>query len=346
MKMKNDVKLDFCDVLIRPKKSSITSRKDVHLERSFHFRWSSQRWNGIPIITSNMDTIGTRSMVKKWTEAGMLGCLHKFIPTNDAVQFLLHPRVDSTCISIGMNDMQKAQDIIDSVPELTMIVIDVANGYLDGFLRYVSEARKRWPNHILMAGNVVDAKMTSALIKAGADVVKVGIGSGSACTTRQITGVGYPQLSAIIECSRAAHDMGGFIIADGGCTSPGDIAKAFGAGADFVMLGGMLAGHDECEGTIVEDQGKKMLFYGMSSEQSMISHYGEVLPYRASEGREVYVPYRGSIDKTIRQILGGLRSCCTYVGASSIEELPKRTTFIRVNRQLNTIFEEDSIESA
>jgi len=343
MKIEDSVKLDFCDVLIRPKRSVLTSRGEVVLEREFSFLWSPKKWKGIPIMTSNMDTVGTLSMITKWTKHGMIGCFHKFFSKNDIQEFLIENThaISNSCLSVGMRekDFEYGKNVIDSCPNLNMILIDVANGYSEKFTDYIKEARQTWPNHIIMAGNVVTSEMTEALLLAGADVVKIGIGSGSVCTTRKVAGVGYPQLSAVMECADAAHGMGGHIIADGGCVSPGDVAKAFGAGADFVMLGGMLAGHDECEGEIVEEHdGKKMLFYGMSSETAMNTHYGEVSSHRAPEGKAVYVPYRGSVEKTIQEVLGGVRSCCTYTGARSIKHLPKCTTFIRVNRQLNTIF--------
>ena len=183
--------------------------------------------------------------------------------------------------------------------------------------------------------------MVEELILAGADIVKVGIGPGSVCTTRIKTGVGYPQLSAIIECADAAHGLGGHIISDGGCKIPGDVAKAFGGGADFGMLGGMFAGHDESGGEIMEENGKRFrLFYGMSSQTAMDKHSGGVAEYRASEGKTVKVPYKGAVSDTVKDILGGVRSTCTYVGASQLRELSKRTTFIRVAEQENQIFKD------
>ena len=180
-----------------------------------------------------------------------------------------------------------------------------------------------------------------ALDRAGADIVKVGIGPGSVCTTRVKTGVGYPQLSAIIECADAAHGLGGQIISDGGCVTPGDVAKAFGAGADFVMLGGMLSGHTESGGELIEKNGEKYKeFYGMSSSSAMKKHKGGVAEYRASEGKSVKVPFKGDVEGTVQDILGGLRSTCTYVGASRLKELTKRTTFIRVEEQENRVYTE------
>jgi GMP reductase len=224
-------------------------------------------------------------------------------------------------------------------PKLHFICIDVANGYAESFVAYVVKVRQAFPDKTLIAGNVVTGEMVEELLLSGADIVKVGIGPGSVCTTRVKTGVGYPQLSAVIECADAAHGLGGRIIADGGCVCAGDVAKAFGGGADFVMLGGMFAGHDESGGQLVERGGQQFkLYYGMSSETAMKKHAGMVANYRASEGKTVEVPYRGPIDETIKDILGGLRSTCTYVGASALRELSKRTTFIRVMEQENQTF--------
>ena len=225
--------------------------------------------------------------------------------------------------------------MFDRHPLITFICIDVANGYSERFSKYVKNIRKEYPDKVIIAGNVVTGEMTEELILNGADIVKVGIGPGSVCTTRIQTGVGYPQLSAVIECADAAHGVGGFIMADGGCTCPGDVAKAFGGGADFVMLGGMLAGHDECSGQVVNGQKQ---FYGMSSSEAMDKYSGGVAKYRSSEGKSVNVPYRGPVSDTASSILGGLRSACTYIGANAIKHMPKCTTFVRVNQQSNEIY--------
>jgi len=241
-------------------------------------------------------------------------------------------------------DFQKLSIILSEHKQLTSICLDVANGYSENFVEYVKKVRKAFPNYTIMAGNVVTGEMTEQLILSGADIVKVGIGPGSVCTTRKKTGVGYPQLSAVLECADAAHGMKGHIVSDGGCTNPGDIAKAFGAGADFVMAGGMFAGHDESAGNrvMIVDEHKKVHyykeFYGMSSAKAMVKYSGKVANYRASEGKVVRVPYRGEVKKTCLDILGGIRSTCTYVGASKLKELSKRTTFIRVTQQTNEIF--------
>ena len=344
MKILDDVKLDYSDVLIRPKRSILTSRKQVNLERTFRFR-NHQEWIGIPIVAANMDTIGTLAMAREFSKHNMLTCLSKHIDnwkTDDDWK-------DRNSVpTFGMSELDEQALLSDSGSLATgefmafqdFICIDVANGYSQRFIDYIQMIRDKWPHKIIIAGNVVTAEMTEALYLAGADIVKVGIGPGSVCTTRKVAGVGYPQLSAVIECADAAHGLGGYIMADGGCTNPGDVAKAFGAGADFVMLGGMLAGHDECEGDIVTDeQGKShKVFYGMSSTTAMEKYSGGVATYRASEGKTVKVPYRGPVCDTIQQILGGVRSACTYTGARVIKQLPKCTTFVRVNRQLNTVF--------
>ena len=224
---------------------------------------------------------------------------------------------------------------------IKFICIDVANGYSERFSKFIKSVREKYPTKTIIAGNVVTADMTQELILSGADIVKVGIGPGSVCTTRIQTGVGYPQLSAVIECADAAHGLGAHIIADGGCTCPGDVAKGFGAGADFVMLGGMLAGHDEGKGKVVKSNGNKYIeFYGSSSLTANKKHYGGLSDYRSSEGRIVRVKYRGKIKNTISNILGGIRSSCTYVGAPSLKQLSKCTTFVRVSNQFNDTFVE------
>lgn len=240
---------------------------------------------------------------------------------------------------IGQNDEEKIKQIVNAHPQINFLCIDVANGYSEYFVDFVKKIRGNFPDKTIIAGNVVTGEMVEELILAGADIIKVGIGPGSVCTTRIKTGVGYPQLSAIIECADAAHGLGGHIISDGGCKIPGDVAKAFGGGADFVMLGGMFAGHDESGGEIVEEDGKKFrLFYGMSSQTAMDKHSGGVAEYRASEGKTVKVAYKGAVSETVKDILGGVRSTCTYVGASQLRELSKRTTFIRVAEQENQVF--------
>ncbi|XP_064599230.1 GMP reductase 2-like isoform X2 [Liolophura sinensis] len=339
----NDIKLDFKDVLIRPKRSTLKTRADVNLQRSFLFRNSGQEYTGIPVMAANMDTVGTFDMAKALGKHSMFTCIHKHYPVEEWREFAGQNKDILQYIAAssgtGQGDLSKLCAILEAVPDIRYICVDVANGYSEHFVEFVREVRKKFPQHTIMAGNVVTGEMVEELVLSGADIIKVGIGPGSVCTTRKKTGVGYPQLSAVIECADAAHGLGGHIISDGGCTCPGDVAKAFGAGADFVMCGGMLAGHTESGGEIVEKNGRKMkLFYGMSSATAMKKHAGGVAEYRASEGKTVEIEYRGDVEVTIQDILGGLRSTCTYVGAGKLKELSRRTTFIRVTQQLNEIF--------
>ncbi|XP_036054345.1 GMP reductase 2 isoform X1 [Onychomys torridus] len=367
----NDVKLDFKDVLLRPKRSTLKSRSEVDLTRSFSFRNSKQIYNGIPIIAANMDTVGTFEMARVLCKFSLFTAVHKHYSIRQWEEFagqnpdcLEHLAASS---GTGSADFEQLEQILEAIPQVKYICLDVANGYSEHFVEFVKDVRKRFPQHTIMAGNVVTGEMVEELILSGADIIKVGIGPGklapwatvrlprwwnmghfsqsftffpgSVCTTRKKTGVGYPQLSAVMECADAAHGLRGHIISDGGCSCPGDVAKAFGAGADFVMLGGMLAGHSESGGELIERDGKKYkLFYGMSSEMAMKKYSGGVAEYRASEGKTVEVPFKGDVEHTIRDILGGIRSTCTYVGAAKLKELSRRTTFIRVTQQVNPIF--------
>lgn len=342
MRIEDEVKLDFRDVLIRPKRSTLSSRKEVELSRTYKFRHSSQEWTGVPIMAANMDGVGTIEMAKTLSGHSMFTCLVKSYDEEDL--FDLATVYSGNCFAVstgtGERDFQRLSRIINAYPEIRFVCIDVANGYSETFGDYVADVRDAWPDKTIIAGNVVTADMTQELILRGADIVKVGIGPGSVCTTRIQTGVGYPQLSAIIECSDAAHGLGAHIVADGGCTCPGDVAKAFGAGADFVMLGGMLAGHDEGGGEVKDGL---VTFYGMSSDTAMNKHSGGVAEYRSSEGRTVEVKYKGLVKNTVLDLLGGLRSACTYVGAPTLKQLSKCTTFIRVNRQINDVFVKNNI---
>ena len=334
MRIIEDVKLDYKDVLITPKRSTLSSRSQVNLERTFTFR-SGNSWKGVPIIAANMDGVGTLLMDEELNKHKMMVALTKHYSEEELInQFAL--RYYSTVYSMGISnaDLYKFNKVYESDIAKNFnirVCIDVANGYTQSFVDFIKQFREDHPNVLLMAGNVVTPEMTEELILAGVDIVKVGIGPGSVCTTRKMTGIGYPQLSAVIECADAAHGLKGHIIADGGCSVPGDVVKAFAAGADFVMLGGMLAGHKE-GGASVFGENK---FYGMSSETAMDLHNGGVANYRASEGKTVEIPYRGEVSRTLQDILGGLRSACTYVGASELKELSKRTTFVRVTQQLN-----------
>lgn len=344
MRIEYDIKLGFKDVMFRPKRSTLNSRSQVKLERTFKLLHNKSDWTGVPVMAANMDTVGTFEMALALQKQKMFTAIHKHYTIAEWTDFLLKAPAEIEnyiAVSTGtsVSDYENLCQIFNLHPQLRFICIDVANGYSEHFVAFVKQVRKKFTDKVVIAGNVVTGEMVEELLLAGADIIKVGIGPGSVCTTRIKTGVGYPQLSAIIECADAAHGLGGQIISDGGCSTPGDVAKAFGAGADFVMLGGMLAGHNESGGEIIEKNGEKVkLFYGMSSSTAMEKHSGGVAEYRASEGKTVVVPYRGDVDETVLDILGGIRSTCTYVGASQLKELTKRTTFIRVAEQENQVY--------
>lgn len=344
MRIENEIKLGFKDVMFRPKRSTLKSRSEVTIEREFTFLHTQKKWSGVPLIAANMDTVGTFEMAEALYKDKIITAIHKHYSVQEWSDFLKDKNDDfyqyiALSTGTGKADEEKIKLILDDNPKIQFLCIDVANGYSEHFVEFVKKARQNFPDKIIMAGNVVTGEMVEELILAGADIIKVGIGPGSVCTTRVKTGVGYPQLSAIIECADAAHGLGGQIIGDGGCKVPGDVAKAFGGGADFVMLGGMFAGHDESGGELITENGKTFrLFYGMSSQTAMDKHSGGVAEYRASEGKTVKVPYKGPVAETVKDILGGVRSTCTYVGASKLKELSKRTTFIRVQEQENQVF--------
>tara|TARA_B100000123_G_scaffold82032_1_gene59096 strand:+ start:981 stop:1973 length:993 start_codon:yes stop_codon:yes gene_type:complete len=325
--LNEDIKLDYSDVLIRPKRSTMSSRGEVYLGRRHKFVWSKKVWTGIPIMSANMDTVGTPALHKVLSKHKMITCPAKHYLRNNVAKFKKGEK--NTCWFGGIEDINKLSKLSSG-----FIGLDVANGYTIRFVDAVKKLRDKCPNATIAAGNVVTADMTQELILAGADIVKVGIGPGSVCTTRVKTGIGYPQLSAVIECADAAHGLNAHIIADGGCVSSGDIVKAFAGGADFVMIGGMLAGHDECEGKV---ENGEMKFYGMASKSAMNKHNNNN-SYRGAEGKTVTVPYRGPVDETIKDILSGIRSACTYVGANRLKTLSKCTTFVRVNNTHNTVF--------
>ena len=379
MRIDNEVRLDYKDVLIRPKRSTLGSRKEVQLDRGYTWRnWTpedmsmeqirdTEHWRGIPIMAANMDGVGTFEMADTLAAQNMFTCLVKTYSVTELVNFFDtddYLRTNHVAMSIGITDRdeQKFRDVYEQADgNLKYVCIDVANGYSNRFRDFVARFRQQYPHIVIIAGNVVTGEMTEELILAGADIVKVGIGPGSVCTTRIQTGVGYPQLSAVIECADAAHGLGGHIIADGGCTCPGDVAKAFAAGADFVMLGGMLAGHDEGGGEVIEkyyetnelvegswdkrviERKQFVQFYGMSSESANDKHFGGLKNYRSSEGRTVLVPYRGAVENTVQDVLGGVRSTCTYAGAVKLKHLSKCTTFVRCTQTHNAIYESSTI---
>ena len=384
MRLEEDIKLDYKDVLIRPKRSTLQSRKQVRLNRKFQFRHydhdiaeplpDEYHYNGIPIMASNMDGVGTMRMADKLAEGEMFTCLVKTYSAEYLIEYFNGAdldgdsieRTENVAMSIGTSesDYNKLLQVKKEVEHrLKYVCMDIANGYSDHFAAHVRKVREEFPDLVIIAGNVVTREMTEELILSGADIVKVGIGPGSVCTTRIQTGVGYPQLSAVIECADAAHGLGGHIIADGGCTCPGDVAKAFAAGADFVMLGGMLAGHDEGGGEVITKiyetdeviktddnfyesvykEKQFVQFYGMSSESANDKHFGGLKNYRSSEGRTVLVPYRGEVAATVQEILGGVRSTCTYAGAMKLKQLSKCTTFVRCTQTHNPIYEKSTI---
>ena len=342
MRIEEEIKLDYSDVLLRPKRSTLKSRKEVDLSRTYKFKHSNKEWSGIPIIASNMDGIGELNIANSLARYNIITALTKQHDLQTINEFKsikgIFNYVALSC-GTGNESFSRLNQILSEHSYFQFICIDVANGYSENFSNFISSVRDKHPSKTIIAGNVVTADMTQELILSGADIVKVGIGPGSVCTTRIQTGVGYPQLSAVIECADAAHGLGAHMIADGGCTCPGDVSKAFGGGADFVMLGGMLAGHKEGGGKIIKDNGIEYVeFYGSSSEEANEKHYGGLTNYRSSEGKKVRIPFRGELDSTIRDILGGIRSSCTYVGASTLKQLSKCTTFVRVNNQYNDTF--------
>ena len=344
MRIESDLKLDYKDVLLKPKRSKLTSRKDVDMEREFKFLNSGKEFTGIPIIASSMDGVGTFSMAKILQNYKMLTVLRKHYEPEDwdnAVASGLDLNYVSICTGTNRIWDEDAPEfltlkvVLEKYPEIPFITIDVANGYHENFVDFVAQMREDFPEQTIIAGNVITAEMTEELILRGADIVKCGIGPGSVCTTRLMTGVGIPQLSGIIECADAAHGVGGQVIADGGCVYPGDVAKAFGAGADFVMLGGMLAGHEESEIAILDG---KMEFYGMGSDSAMEIHGARKDGYRGAEGKEIKIPYKGKVEDTMTEIIGGVRSACTYIGATKIKDMPKCATFVQVLQQENQVF--------
>lgn len=337
------IKLDFSDVLIKPKRSKLTSRKDVEMNRTFKFYNSKNEWTGIPIMASNMDGVGTFAMARALQNHKMITVIRKHYSIDDWKELSsgIKMKYLAVCTGTGFIWDENAEDfatmkaVLEQFPDIKFICVDVANGYHENYGDFIARLRDMYMDKTIIAGNVITADMTAELIIRGADIVKCGIGPGSVCTTRLQTGVGMPQLSGIIECADAANGIGGHIIADGGCVYPGDVSKALGAGAHFVMLGGMLAGYDESEGEIVDG---KIQFYGMSSDEAMAIHGSRKDGYRGAEGKAVMLDYRGPVENQIIEILGGVRSTCTYIGAQRIKDMPKSTTFVRVSNQVNQVF--------
>jgi GMP reductase len=372
-KIINEIKLDFDDVLIRPKRSTLNSRSEVCIQREFKFKYSPRKLLAVPIMVANMDTVGTFEMAKSLGKNQAIVCLHKHYKINEYVAFYTDPSIVNKnlafySIGTGQTDLEKLIEVFNQIKKFNYptpnICLDVANGYTEQFVKIARKIRNLYPESVIMAGNVVTPEMTEELIIHGqVDIVKVGIGSGSVCTTRLKTGVGYPQLSAVMECTDAAHGLGGHVCSDGGCKVVGDVCKAFGANSDFVMLGSIFAGTDECEGEWkyeylveagssapgfwqpVDPQNNNikrkisLQYYGMSSLKAMDKHHNGVADYRTAEGKCVTVPYKGMAEEVLQDIYGGIRSACTYIGASKIKDFGKKTTFIQVNNTHNKIYE-------
>ena len=349
MRINTDPKLNFEDVLLQPKRSTLSSRKDVDMTRNFTFRNSGKQMNFLPIFASNMDGVGTFSMAKALQDHKMMTVITK-TTTIDQWRTAVGNgvRLQSVSVCTGTNvmwdkdatDWKTMQEVLKSFPDIKMITVDVANAYHQNMVDFIKKIRNEYPEKIIIAGNVVTPEMTEELIINGGDVGKIGIGPGSVCTTRTMTGVGVPQFSAIVDCSDAANGVGGHIMADGGCVHPGDIAKAFGGGAHMVMIGGMLAGHDESETQVVDG---KREFYGMSSDRAREVHGQRKDGYKGNEGRLISLPDRGPVAKTLEDIIGGVRSACTYIGARRIKDMAKCASFVTTHNVINRVYEQYTI---
>jgi len=353
MRIREGVALDFDDVMFVPQRSSVDSRADANLIRTFRFCNSPRTLACLPVISANMDSTGSMEMAKVLSKHCALTALHKFYSEDELVNFFLGEISASlyTFYTIGANDrdLAKLKSVRDKILSVNfqsdfpkMICLDAANGYTENFVDHVKKVHSLYPEAILMAGNVVTGNMTEELILSGASIVKVGIGGGSACTTRLVAGVGVPQLTAVDECAYQAHGLSGHICSDGGIKRSGDVCKAIGVGADFVMIGGFFAGTDECDGAWVRNMGGDKTgfkFHGMSSKEAQEKWNGGLSDYRASEGKEVVLPCKGPVEGLLKEIMGGLRSACAYEGAANIKDLPKCALFTRVNRQYNNVFD-------
>ena len=344
MRINTEPKLNFEDVLLQPKRSTLSSRKDVDMTRKFTFR-NSGVMNFTPIFASNMDGVGTFSMAKVLQEYNMMTVITKTTtPEQWKTAVGNGVRLQNVSVCTGTNkmfdnnaqDYKNMQEILKMFPDVKMITVDVANAYHQNMVGFINKIRQEFPDKVIVAGNVVTPEMTEELIINGADVVKIGIGPGSVCTTRTMAGVGVPQFSAILECADAANGVDGHIMADGGCTEPGDIAKAFGGGAHMVMIGGMLAGHNESEVPVIDG---KREFYGMSSNRAREVHGQRKDGYKSNEGRLIELPDRGSVKETVEDILGGVRSACTYIGARRLKDMPKCATFVTTHNVINRVYE-------
>lgn len=387
-----EVQLDYCDVMIKPKRSTLNSRSEPDVYRLYKMKHTDRVLYGNGLIVANMATTGTFAMAEVFAKNLMFTCLHKHYSFEEIKGFLEKHKNDEiefkmsheNCIAYFNNyvfvstgikdgDYEKICKVLD-LGICKNLCIDIANGYIPKLLDFVKKIREQYPNLIIMVGNVVTGDMVQDIILSGADIVKVGIGPGANCTTRKQTGCGRPQLSAVIECAEAAHAVDGMVCADGGITCVGDINKAYGAGADFIMVGSLVAGSDEVDGEIIkkvyknnevevvscnrndEDLNpidndydeydinetepkyeikKYKLAYGMSSKYAQDKHWNGMAKYRASEGIVTLKPYSGPVQNIIDEYLGGLRSCMTYISARRLKDIPKCCTFYKANRILN-----------
>ena len=341
MHLDTEIKLNYDDVLLKPKRSTLSSRKNVDMTRTFTFRNSKESYTCCPIVASNMDGVGTFSMAKVLQEYKMMTVITKSTTPEQWKQAVgdgIKLKYLSVCTGAKRNtkDNDTMHNVLKNYPDVKFITIDVANGYHEHFVDFVKEMREEYPEKTIIAGNVVTAEMTEQLILSGADIVKVGIGPGSVCTTRIMTGVGVPQFSAVVECADATNGVGGHIMADGGCVEPGDVAKALGGGAHFIMLGGMLAGHNESELPVVDGERE---FYGSSSDRAREVHGKSKAGYRGNEGRAITIPDRGPVKETVEDMLGGVRSACTYIGAIRLKDVPKCASFVRTNSVINKVYD-------
>ena len=357
MNIVKEEQLDFDDVMIMPKPSTVESRKDTTIVRPFKFKWTDKVIEGNPAIAANMTTTGTFEMANELQKHQMFCALHKHYSPEEVIRFLEENKRnfgtnDYIFIGTGLRqgDFENLKKIM-ATGLCNNICLDAPNGYIQGFVQHLNRLRHTFPHSIIMAGNVVTPEKTFEILQNGADVVKVGIGSGSACSTRVKTGVGRPQLSTILDCVSSAKRYGGLICSDGGIQKPADYVKAIAAYADFVMMGGYLAGCSEAGGDLIcrhIKTGEQMpsgreetrireykMFYGMSSEYAQKNHYRNGMPsYRASEGIVSLVPHKGPVRDTIQDLEGGLRSAMTYTDSRTIDEFQRNVEFYKVRRQV------------
>jgi GMP reductase len=370
MIINNETKLDFSDVLIVPQRSTLNSRSEILLERTFHFYHSPRIWKGIPIICANM-SFCSFDMAKELANHKMIACLHKYHSLDELSNYFnSNPQnINYTFVSIGYkkSDLNHLLELKNKINIQPNICIDVPNGHMDAFVKYCKKVRENFPESIIIAGNVTNTSSTQELIiYGGVDIVKIGIGGGSACTTRFLTGCGVPQLSCCLENSYIAHGLQngekklGLVCSDGGHKTVGDVCKALCAGSDFVMLGGYFAGTESCNGEWTfehkaylnkdnkykdinwwqpnspgyetEKRKTKFTYYGMSTHHSQQLYEDNIKHYRASEGTKITVEYKGTVDRVIQELLGGIRSCCCYIGADTIKNMNKCAEFCRVSK--------------